>query len=292
MTFRTAMELGRVSNLPTIWTNVLAAVALSGHPLSFSLVAVLAGAYSLFYVGGMYLNDAFDAEWDQRNKPERPIPSGEVSERTVYILGILMLAGGVLALTWVAINQGVLHVTLSMMPGVVLALTIVFYDAFHKAHIFAPFLMGLIRGLVYITVGMVLTGDKWYSLFGIYPAAALTLYVAGLTVVARQETLASVRGSWSLLFLATPLLFALPQTIFSFFGWLMMFAYIFWMVYSVQFLRNGPAFDIPTSVMSLIAGISLVDSLFLVKAGYGHWFGACIACFLLTVLLQRIVRGT
>ena len=77
------LRLGRVSNLPTVWSNVLAALALSGG-LSQAAgipalhVALLAAAFSLFYVGGMYLNDAFDRHIDARERPQRPIPSGQV----------------------------------------------------------------------------------------------------------------------------------------------------------------------------------------------------------------------
>src|SRR5262245_63491269 len=48
-------------------------------------------AGSLFYSGGMALNDAFDAEIDARERPERPIPSGRVSRGTVLALGFGML---------------------------------------------------------------------------------------------------------------------------------------------------------------------------------------------------------
>ena len=36
-------------------------------------------AMSLFYVGGMYLNDYFDRAIDARERPERPIPAGDIS---------------------------------------------------------------------------------------------------------------------------------------------------------------------------------------------------------------------
>lgn len=68
------LELARISNLPTVWGNVLAAWLLSGGPPSVLLVVVLAGA-SLVYAGGCTLNDAFDAAWDRRHRADRVIPS-------------------------------------------------------------------------------------------------------------------------------------------------------------------------------------------------------------------------
>ena len=79
MKWRTYLRLGRVSNLPTVWTNVLAGIVLAGGPLEPGTLAALVVALSLFYVGGMYLNDAFDRTIDARERPERPIPSGLIS---------------------------------------------------------------------------------------------------------------------------------------------------------------------------------------------------------------------
>src|SRR5689334_22435492 len=96
MRLRTALRLGRVSNLPTTWNNVIAGLVLSGAgALAFAPTLALCCAISLLYVGGMYLNDAFDREYDARERPERPIPAGEVSAAAVFGSGFGMLALGV-----------------------------------------------------------------------------------------------------------------------------------------------------------------------------------------------------
>ena len=88
------LRLGRVSNLPTVWTNALAGMVLAGAPLSLPTFLLVALAFSLFYEGGMYLNDAFDRKIDAVQRPERPIPSGAVTAGTVYAIGYgLLLAG-------------------------------------------------------------------------------------------------------------------------------------------------------------------------------------------------------
>jgi 4-hydroxybenzoate polyprenyltransferase len=76
----TLLRLGRVSNLPTVWTNVLAGAVLgSGDWRSWHLGLVLI-AMSLFYVGGMYLNDYFDRRSMPASGPQ-PIPSGHFGAR-------------------------------------------------------------------------------------------------------------------------------------------------------------------------------------------------------------------
>ena len=93
--------LGRVSNLPTIWTNCLAAWVVNRYASSDLLVLgvyseatlppwqtlgwLLLGA-SLLYLAGCTLNDAFDQKFDERHNPHRPIPSESNSNQTIRSL--------------------------------------------------------------------------------------------------------------------------------------------------------------------------------------------------------------
>ena len=85
--FATYLKIGRVSNLPTVWTNVLAGAFLSGHAADLPTLRWVMLAITLFYTGGMYLNDAFDADIDALERPNRPIPSGQISAKAVSAIG-------------------------------------------------------------------------------------------------------------------------------------------------------------------------------------------------------------
>src|SRR4029079_5217114 len=76
---RAYVMLARFSNLPTIWTNVLAGTMVAGAALIAADFATLALAISAFYTAGVFLNDAFDREFDARLRPDRPIPAGDVT---------------------------------------------------------------------------------------------------------------------------------------------------------------------------------------------------------------------
>ena len=78
---RTLLILGRVSNLPTVWSNCLAGWWLGGGGNFWKLPFLLLGM-SLLYTGGMFLNDAFDEEFDRQRRAERPIPTGKISRAT------------------------------------------------------------------------------------------------------------------------------------------------------------------------------------------------------------------
>jgi 4-hydroxybenzoate polyprenyltransferase len=190
MTPRTFLDLGRVSNLPTVWTNVLAGAVLSGGRLEPVPLMLLGLAGSLFYVGGMFLNDAFDRRFDARLRSDRPIPSGRAVTSQVFTLGFLML-GAALALLGivgrlVSAEPGV-STPLPWKPlvaGVVLAGLIVFYDAFHKANPRSAVVMGLCRAALYVAAAVTLGTLTRETALG---AVLLLLYVVALTEVARRE---------------------------------------------------------------------------------------------------------
>lgn len=77
-------------------TLVLAAPAAAGSlfsPATFVPVLGAAGAFVLASAGTYFINDAFDASADRVNpaKASRPVAAGEISERTAYTVGVLLV---------------------------------------------------------------------------------------------------------------------------------------------------------------------------------------------------------
>ena len=208
MSWSVCLRLGRVSNLPTVWTNVLAAVVLTGVLVASGPLALLALALSLFYIGGMYLNDAFDRAIDARERPERPIPAGLVRATTVFATGYGLLVAGLAALASEAAWAGRGEYWPAILSGLALGGLIVFYDARHKANPWSPLLMGLCRVLVYVTAACAVAGRLGVAV--VTGAAVLLSYLIGLTYVAKQENLAEFRNLWPLLFLGAPFVYGIP----------------------------------------------------------------------------------
>jgi 4-hydroxybenzoate polyprenyltransferase len=295
MNLKVALQLGRVSNLPTVWTNVLAGVALAGAlpggsaahggRAGVGTIVGLGVAMSLFYVGGMWLNDAFDRHFDARVRPERPIPSGKVTPLEVFVGGFGMLAAGLLglgALAFAAPSAWSL-----MTCGVFLAGLIVLYDMHHKDNPVSPILMGLCRVLVYLTAAAAV-GPLNANVFG--GAAVLLAYLIGLTYVARQENLARAENLWPLGFLAVPFLYAST----SGGAWMVLITAFFfvWVLHALSFLRHAPKPRIPRAVVSLIAGISLLDAKLIAHEGHPGLAAIAVLGFALTLFFQRFIRGT
>ncbi|MBX2823609.1 MAG: UbiA family prenyltransferase [Gammaproteobacteria bacterium] len=295
MTPIVALKLGRVSNLPTVWTNTLAATVLAAGTPGM-LFWWLALAMSLFYIGGMYLNDAFDARIDAVERPERPIPSGEVSRNTVFIAGFAMLLVGELILLWCGTGHSGLARWMPGAAGLMLCVMIVLYNAHHKQNPLSPVLMGACRFLVYLCAGLALSVPL--PLLVWVGALLLFCYLIGLTYVAKQENLGQVKNLWPLVFLVAPLLFVLLRGFAAaepgldgsvLLLWLVLLG---WIVFAVTLVVRRKPGSIPRAVVSLIAGISLVDALMIAVAGQPILAGAAVLGFGLTLVFQRYIPGT
>jgi 4-hydroxybenzoate polyprenyltransferase len=280
----TLLRLGRISNLPTIWTNVLAGSVIAGGGEHADGIALIVIAMTAFYVGGMYLNDFFDRVADARDRPGRPIDAGEIRANTVLLIGFGLLALGVALL----ISFG----ASAILCGILLGGVIVLYDVWHKGNTLSPVVMGLCRALVYIGTGVAVTGSTSNAL--LIGAAALAFHTAGITYAAKQESLDRVGNLWPLALLAVPLLVALPA-LFS--GSITLVAFILLLAadaVAIRLLVKRPSRGaVPLAVSGLIAAICLVDALAIALAGGGILIVAiCALGYPLTRLFQRAIPGT
>ena len=287
----TYLLLGRVSNLPTVWSNCLAGLLLAGGvPRPESLFPLL-GAMSLFYVAGMFLNDAFDHHYDREHRPERPIPAGDISATQVYRIGFGLLILGEVLLAVSAQLRGEALAPAPMLGGLVLAAIIVYYNWRHKRDPLSPLVMALTRGMVYVIAGAMAA----WPLPGLVWGGALVMvgYLIGLTYVAKQENLRQVRNLWPLVFLLAPFVYTVELLGAALAGSFIFLALLTWVGYGVWFLLRREGRNIPRAVVSLIAGISLLDALLMAHAGADTiWLVLAVLAFTLTLAAQRLVPGT
>ncbi len=291
MKARTLLELGRVSNLPTVVSNVLCGAALAGEPPRAVPLALAVVAGALFYVGGMFLNDAFGAAIDAKERPERPIPSGRARRETVLGIGFGLLTAG-LALLCVGIFFTPAGVTLPLV-GVLTSSAVVAYDRWHKGFALSPVVMGLCRAGLYLMGAFAVTAEPDYGVFA--AAFTLLLYIVGLTYIARFENASAVGRAWPTVFVFSPLALALAQPIARVHAGYPLLALAavsaFWSLRSLRFARAGGR-NIGRAVVTLIAGISLIDAVFAASREAFALAVLAVGCFAVTLLGQRAIRGT
>ena len=218
------LAMGRVANVPTVLCNVFTGCLLGawfwgglnqdiypGYEITL-LLPLLSGA--CLYLGGCFLNDWADSNWDKQNRPERAIPSGRFNPETVLTLAAALLAAG-LALAFAARIWAII-------PAAGIVTAILVYTRFHKQTPLSIIPMGLCRGLLYI-LGFIaqgipytdhldemyarMTGHRIPELFDIGVASALLLsltlgllaYIAGLSLAARFESKGKLIGNTKLL---------------------------------------------------------------------------------------------
>ena len=288
-TIQTALILGRVSNLPTVWTNTFAGVILAGASPSGWCFAFVVLAMTLAYTGGMFLNDAFDANIDATERPERPIPQGSVSRTSVYVVGYSLLIVSVLLVAWCALIQQAGNWP-AVFSATALAGVIVLYNRWHKSNPISPVIMGICRMLVYITAGLTLSNEPSSMLY--IGAFLLLCYLIGLTYTAKQENIGQLKNTWPLLFLAAPWLAGLylalehaPVLV----PLLLLTALLILALYLITRRESG---DIRRAVVSLIAGISIVDAVLIATLDNTIWFVFALLGFVATLSLQKWISGT
>ncbi len=175
---RSYLELCRASNLPTVWTNALAATLLSGalRPTLSSLAAGL--SVTLTYLGGMALNDVLDVAEDRLKKPSRPIPSGRIPVAHAAAFALGLFAAGLLLL-------GLFCPVPALQAGLALLAVVYLYDRLHQQSWLTVLLMAGCRALVFVVCGFGAAGTL--TRLAALGAALQFSYIVALTAVARWE---------------------------------------------------------------------------------------------------------
>jgi 4-hydroxybenzoate polyprenyltransferase len=323
---RAWLELARISNLPTIWTNVLVGSAIAAgmgrrvfdegepFPFPFRLDWIQTGAMlvamSLFYIGGMVLNDIADMETDTLERPGRPIPSGRVSRSAALLFTYGCFFIGLLVVT--VFKAVALPLTL------LLLIAIMAYDFLHKRFAASVLIMGLCRSLVvlacatgehtvHFTPGLLITSrslseQEIFSMgqsvhfyqVGMPMALTLGAYVVGITVIARGELedRIGLRKWLSVLMPVVVLLLAgrvMPD------DWRvaasLAFVLSLWLARPIRLVFARPPKTLQ-AVLAWLSGICIVDAYFLALLDAPLLAAMAVACFLLTEWGHRKILGT
>lgn len=278
------LALARISNSPTVVTNVLAGAALglaaSGRGVVAPLYVMVAVSLAmvLYYTAGMVLNDICDYEFDKQKRADRPLVTGAVSMSEAKALTHGLFATGSFLLALVDLKL--------LLIGFVLVGFITLYDTWHKGNVLSPVIMAINRLLVYVIAFVAFyptpTTALWIAL------GLLMSYMIGLTFIAKSETEASFSKYWPLAVLYLPVLYFLTQLSQPFVV-ILLIIFALWIAYSVRFVYQG---KIGKGITSLIAGISLYDALVIAVAGTTGWLWLALLGFGLTVFFQNYIKGS
>lgn len=284
---QTHLRLARASNLPTAWSNVLCAFLLAGGAAGVAWGAFSGAmvAVSLLYIGGMYLNDWKDAEWDRVHRPERPIPRGEISRQGV-LLWVVVYFTVALGISLITRPE-----SLPWVLGLMACITV--YDLHHKENALSPWVMAGSRALIFPWAASVsgpsFSPEVWIACGAVY------FYTLGLTYVARGGIKRMVPVTllctcvfvpavvWSVRLGDQSLWLTVPALV----------GFLGWTGYSLRGWFQEPP-RMGWTVGKLIAGFVLVDLLAVsVAVPVSVFVPLCfIVLFIATIKIQTIIAGT
>lgn len=288
-TTKTFLQLGRVSSLPTILSTTLAGAALAGgNPLNPNIV-ILMFAMSLAYIGGAFLNDAFDRKFDKEHHPERPISKGTIKAAEVFAAGFTLLAASVMFSALGAMSWGH-NVAIVILLTIALTITIVLYDIWHKDNPLSPVIMGLCRFLLILIAGFAAADKPSVVLY--FGAAAMLCYLIGLTWAARQENFDNIKNLWPLLFLLIPVAYGLVRSLSDFQVLPLLLLLTACTLYAIVLLKRKQQSNTKQAKAFMIAGIALVDALLISTSSSLFIAAIAVTAFLLTLTLQHYLADT
>jgi 4-hydroxybenzoate polyprenyltransferase len=186
---RRTVAFARLVRLPNVFT-ALADIGLgllaAGGPITWRAAALLATASAALYAGGMVWNDYFDLEQDSRERPFRPLPSGQIAPSAARRLGIVLLALG-----WsCAVLSGRRADGFDLVPAVIVGLlvaAILLYDRWLKRFWAGPLGMGACRFLNVLLGCSAAASDQLPWALRLHLAAVVGVYIIGATWFARTE---------------------------------------------------------------------------------------------------------
>ena len=283
MKLRALLEICRVSNLPTVWSNVTAGSSAGAYVTAFYIsetnqvealkhelwilgqfILIPMFSISCLYCAGMVLNDYWDREIDSIERPDRPIPSGRVSPGYARNIAVMLLFAGIcfplfhLVGNLLVSGPGIdlsdnlkrglpMIVATTLLVGCIIA-----YNRLHTKSATSVVLMAACRVLAILTAACFFAPwpmTLFTTVFIAGPALSVGGYTLLITIVARREV-EDVNA-------AKPRRFSGPKT-----------------------------------VMNMIAGMPLIDAAWLALMGLWPASLFCVACAGLTKFGHRKVAGS
>ena len=281
----------RPANIITAISDILAGSAIAGYlvelyPPSISKLILLLLSTSCLYAGGIVFNDVFDINIDRSERPERPLPNGEISLKNAQIFGVTLFILGILFSYIVQFESGIIAFLISLMALI--------YNRYTKDYLVVGSLnMGFCRGLN-LMLGMSILPRIIYSNL-IWICIIPIIFIAAITLTSKGEVLGNNKSA---IFMALILDITVTGILLSIaiLGWLDIWMagpfILIWIGMNVKaklkaIIKNNPEFIKIAVKMGVLSLIPLNASF---VAGFGHWIMGLCTLLLLPVSMALAKR--
>ena len=281
----------RPANIITAISDILAGSAIAGYFIelytpSISKLILLLLSTSCLYAGGIVFNDVFDINIDRSERPERPLPNGEISLKNAQIFGVTLFILGILFSFLVQFQSGIIAFLTSLMA--------LFYDRYTKDYLIVGSLnMGFCRGLnlmlgMSIIPGIIYSNLIWICIIPI-------IFIAAITLTSKGEVLGNNKSAIFMALILDIIVTGILLGI-AILGWLDIWMagplILFWIGMNVKaklkaIVKNNPEFIKMAVKMGVLSLIPLNASF---VAGFGHWILGLYTLLLLPVSVELAKR--
>ncbi|MDW3192072.1 MAG: UbiA-like protein EboC [Cytophagales bacterium] len=284
------LVLVRPANVVTAIADIFAGIALSGALVSnffndhiwSGLALVLTTA--CLYAGGIVFNDVFDFELDKKERPERPLPSGQITKEKAAWFGLTLFI--------IALSASAQVSTISAMLAIGIIICATSYDKYFKQTLVGgPLVMGMCRGLN-LLLGVSIIQGQVFELWWI--SGLPVLFIAAITLTSKGEVHGNNRYSVMLalgfdLIVAGAIIFLAYQ---GYFQLLMVLPFLLiWLLMNLRAKGKAIIENTPGNVMKAVkmGVISLIPLNACYAAGSSYWWFGLITLLLLplSLLLSR-----
>lgn len=179
------LRLIRVPNLFTVPGDPLAGGLLAAATLAtvpnWANLAMAAAASVMLYAAGLIDNDLADFKEDRRDRPNRPLPSGQIKPAQAIAAAVAALAIG--------FGFAAMIGPICLAVAGVLVVCILLYNHLLKhVPLIGPIVMGLCRGLSVMLGAASLGSGGATAVPAVLAAGLIALYIAAVTGIAAGET--------------------------------------------------------------------------------------------------------
>ena len=182
------LTLVRFPNLFTLPSNILAGYFSSNtySEIEINTIILVILSSACLYAAGVIFNDVADRKIDRKERPNRPIPSGKITQRSAIILALLLMA--------ISITVSYLISAATLIVVFILISTIMLYDFVLKNSLFGPAVMGATRVLNILlgaspNLSILIVGQFDDGLYRLCLVCfSEFVYIAGISALSRYET--------------------------------------------------------------------------------------------------------
>ena len=268
------LQLVRAPAVFSAASNIIAAqLIVTGGALQWRTTALLTAVSVCLYSGGMVLNDCCDYQQDCRERPDRPLPSGQIPLPVAQILTVVLFAAAIFMSLFLGKTQLAIVALLTVL--------IIIYDGVAKDTAVGNLVMGACRYMNWL-LGLSTAGIGLVTLLLPVP---VFVYIASLTALSRTETgshgpgvplsvTIGLAGSVAI-FLGLLLTGILPNS------WSLLMVPLAWPLVTrlVQLYRQWSPDRVQQLVGMMIFGIIPLDAVLVFAAG--PWWGSIVILLLL-----------